>query len=405
VSIRLYSVYPLAGVLLMTSPNEEFFLIIGGANSESTTSRITAEGLHYQRKLLNSRPENWQTIVELLADPRLKAVIMVLTGNDYDRMLRKGYLTIGEEMLDSLLKVPHVVFVHEQVFFTEHERSNSADQPHYEPPTNSSTTLNWYDDMTPDEFFGEVPEEIRSTVNGMLSTRQVNVLPYRTNAERSIMAGRFIEDLDRHMLFRVYIPSGRLYAEEASVLLGLFRDWLNQTGRDSIRQDGYATPSGQVYEFFGEKPQQAAELSRQFQDFSDFLDSCGSAPDDARDGLVSAGVEPIVAEQMVARYAKAGRRLQLDLRQTREQRLLSLRHQLEAELLGDDTEALAPIVDWLNRLVPDIGGSLLAALGPDGRVRGRSTGRRDCPRCNTNRPVNAATERSAARAAWRCAKP
>ena len=38
--------------------------------------------------------------------------------------------------------------------------------------------------------------------------------------------------------------------------------------------------------------------------------------------------------------------------------------------------------------------------GPD---PARSTGHRDCPRCNTNRPANAVTERSAAKAVWRCA--
>ncbi|KWX19662.1 hypothetical protein AFM11_34565 [Mycolicibacterium wolinskyi] len=174
--------------------------------------------------------------------------------------------------------------------------------------------LHWYDEMSSDDFFGEISDDVRTAVNTMLNRRQINVLPYRTNAERSIMAGKFIEDLDRHMLFRVYIPAGRLYAEEASTLLGLFRDWLNQTGRDAIRQDGYTTPAGHVYEFFGEKSQQAWELSRQFSDFSDFLESCHSAPEAALDGLLSAGVEPVVADQMVAKYAKAGRRLQLDLR-------------------------------------------------------------------------------------------
>ncbi len=40
-----------------------------------------------------------------------------------------------------------------------------------------------------------------------------------------------------------------------------------------------------------------------------------------------------------------------------------------------------------------------------GQAPGRSTGPRDSHRCNTNPPVNAVTERSAARAAWRCAEP
>lgn len=345
----------------MPLPDEEFFLLIGGANSESTTSRITTEGLHYRRKLLYSRPENWRAIIELLENAQLKAVITVLTGNDYERFLREGYENVGSDLLDALSKVPHVVFIHEKVFFAENERS---DEPVKESPAtpNSGMIFHWYDEMSSDEFFGEISDDVRTAVNTMLNSRRMNVLPYRTNAERSIMAGKFIEDLDRHMLFRVYIPAGRLYAEEASTLLGLFRDWLNQTGRDAIRQDGYTTPAGHVYEFFGEKSQQAGELSRQFSDFSDFLESCHSAPEAALDGLLLAGVEPVVADQMVAKYAKAGRRLQLDLRQTREQRLLSLRHQLESELLGDDGE-VAGAADWLARIVPDSRNSPAALLG------------------------------------------
>lgn len=346
----------------MPSTGDEFFLLVGGASSESTTSRITTEGHRYRRKLLDSRAENWRVITELIRDPQLKAVIMVLNRNDYERFLLDDYLTAGNEMLDALQNVPHVIFVHEQVFFAEHERSRESSQNTVDAPLTSTEPVRWYDIMTPEEFFGEVSDETRSAINSSLTSRQLNVLPYRTNAERSIMAGKFLADLDRHMLFRVYIPAGRLYAEEASTLIGLFRDWLNQTGRDSIRQDGYTTPSGHVYEFFGEKPQQAAELSRQFSDFSDFLDSCSSAPETAADGLVAAGVEPMIADQMVAKYAKAGRRLQLDLRQTREQRLLSLRHQMESELLCDDL-ATERVGSWLSQVVPDAASARVAVLG------------------------------------------
>ena len=40
-----------------------------------------------------------------------------------------------------------------------------------------------------------------------------------------------------------------------------------------------------------------------------------------------------------------------------------------------------------------------------GQDPGRCIGRRDSHPCNTNPPVNAVTERSAARAVWRCAEP
>jgi hypothetical protein len=261
--------------------------------------------------LLQSKPENWHQILGLLRAPTLQALLATLTVDDYERMLLPGYETVSREVLDAIAAVPHVVFVHEAVFFSDEER------PSGEGDTGNDDEYDPFGYMPPEEYFGKVPAEVRRQVNEMLTEREINVVPYRTNAERSILATAFLDDHERHLLFRIYVPSGRLYAKEADTLLGLFREWLSQTGRNAIRQDGYRTAAGQVYEFFASHAQEAGDLTRQFQDFSNFLEACVDRPESAKAQLEAAGVENRAANQLVSRYGKATRRLYLDLRQTR----------------------------------------------------------------------------------------
>lgn len=346
----------------MRVPPEQFFLFLGATDSESATSRLRTDGRVYRKKMLQSRPANWRQILDLLRASTLQGVLATLTGTDYERILTPDYAPLSRELLDAIAAVPHIVFIHEAVFLSDNERPSVDDED--ADGSEAEDEYDLYGFMSPEEYFGKVPEDVRRRVNEMLSTRDINVVPYRTNAERSVLATAFLDDHERHLLFRIYVPSGRLYASEADTLLGLFRDWLSQTGRNAVRQDGYRTPAGQVYEFFGSHAQGAADLTRQFQDFSEFLDACVDRPDYAVAQLESTGVESRVANELVARYGKATRRLHLDLRQAREQRLLSLRHELEAELLDRGGMGPTELLPLLEALIPPVGAPGLEILAP-----------------------------------------
>ena len=70
--------------------------------------------------------------------------------------------------------------------------------------------------------------------------------PGRSLGDSQSAAASSVNDdiTDPNLLFRVYIPSERLYAAEAGRLLDLFRDWLATTRGHGIRQSGYRTASG-----------------------------------------------------------------------------------------------------------------------------------------------------------------
>lgn len=156
------------------------------------------------------------------------------------------------------------------------------------------------------------------------------------------------------------VTPGRLYADEADRLLDLFQEWLGATGRASVRRDGYRTGSGQVYEFFGSEPSSNGELERQFADFSSFLDLCVTDATAANTRLKEVGVTPDRAATMTSRYAREARRLSLDLRHAREDRILQLSHSFENDVLNEGDMDWKPV---LERLIP-AAGDIVQVLAP-----------------------------------------
>lgn len=333
----------------------DYFLFVGTADTESATTKLRANGAIYRKKLLNSKPENWVEIVSMVSSPLNRGTLIVLNGSDYATICSSDYEEVARALLNALVGRPHVIFIHEAVFLTDDQRA-AAEGEHVDRANLVDVNPRFTDDdyfgMSREDFFGSVPEETRTRVNFMLRERGLHVVPYRTNVERSIIASGFLEDNERHLLFRLYVPSGRLYAQEAESLLSLFREWLGQTGRSGVRQEGYSTTAGQVFEFFSAEGEPEGGLTRYFEDFSAFLDICMSSPETAEGQLAASGVEQHAATAIVSRFATRARRLTLDLKQRREERILSLKHHFENVMLETGELEGQALTTTLNELLP-----------------------------------------------------
>jgi hypothetical protein len=136
------------------------------------------------------------------------------------------------------------------------------------------------------------------------------------------------------LLFRIYIPTERLYADEADRMLGLFRDWLNVTRGPGVRQSGYRTAAGSFYEFHADRSAARWDRDEDFAEFSRFLRLCSTDPSSAIDALASATLGPVHRADFVARFGREVRRLQVDLTHERERRILAIRHDLEEQLVA-----------------------------------------------------------------------
>jgi hypothetical protein len=341
----------------VTDRKDPFFLFIGSMGPDTATSSLKASGIHYKWKRLESLPHNWKQIIEYLQDPVLIGVVVKLTSQNYESMVATKYASAALDIIESLGKVRHIVFVHESVLRGIDERPKLPDDPDHYMYLEYITSP-----------FRPPEEEARLQVNRLLDEYEINIVPYRTNAEMSVLALAFINENEKNLLFRVYIPSGRLWAAEADRLLSLFRDWLSEAKHQRVRQDGYRTRQGQVYEFFGEESLTPDELSHEFADFSRFLDLCLARPEDATRVLVRSGLNQGAANSLVERYAKDVRRLNVDVKHERERRMLSIRHRLESEILealNEQSPEWTSLGELLEVFVPQAPTrSLVLAPGP-----------------------------------------
>jgi hypothetical protein len=305
-----------------------FVLIIGGTAPEGVISHLRTTGRYYTRKRLDSSPKNWESIIELAQRDTCSGAVVKLTSRGYATMVREDYEKVADRLLAALGEVPHIVFVHESVL-TGREVDIEPGEP------DEDDLFDEYDDYGEylRSLFTPPEEETRLAVNEKLDANRINVVPYRTNAEMGVLAAAFVEDSQNNLLLRIYVPKGRLYATEADRLLTLFCDWVGDVKGQRVRQDGYKTPSGRVYEVFGDGDLASSNLSLEFGTFSRFLDLCVEEPAEAVESLIGEGVQRDAAEDIVRRYGKESKRLDLDLQQALESRTLSIRHRLQSELL------------------------------------------------------------------------
>ncbi|MFF5215423.1 hypothetical protein [Micromonospora sp. NPDC000442] len=340
--------------VVLTIPDAQFFLFLGSKAAESSTSRLKASNLLYVWKRLESSPENWRKILAHLESSKLLGVLAQLTSNNINFMIADPYRTLAERLFQALGRTRSVVFIHESIIAPP----SAAPQATWESveltevPTEKIGGFDPYIHWDAAEFFSPPKPAALKFVTDALRECDVNVMPYKTNAELSLLAWRFIEQADKQLLFRVYIPKGRLWSAEADKLLSLFRDWLGQVKGSRVRQDGYSTPQGQVYEFYGEDDSPLG-LTDQFGEFSDFLNDCLDRPEEAARSLDLQRLSAADVGDIVSRYSKEARRLKIDLRHAREAKILSLRHRLEDELaeVGVSDKEIARISE---EIVPPI---------------------------------------------------
>jgi hypothetical protein len=197
-------------------------------------------------------------------------------------------------------------------------------------------------------------ERVNQRVTSMVLSRPYvlaarSILEDRSQAQTDSSHSEETDEAD--LLFRVYIPSERLYAAEASRLLSLFHDWLITTRGQGVRQSSYRTTSGDMYEFFADASVVQPDLREEFDSFSDFLTLCAENPTVAADLLTSTGLDRASCADLVARFGREVQRLQIDLRHEREQRVLTIRHSLEDQLLENGIDLQAIPTGQLNTMI------------------------------------------------------
>lgn len=337
-------------LLVPADPTEPLVLVIGTITSDGVMSVLKTSGREYRLKRLESSVRNWVTICELFEQYKVRAVLLKLTGEVYENLADADYATARDTLLRHVATVPHAIFAYEDLL-SDIEVPPAEREPEAEMSGNADEHRWHY------VRFHEPSVEVRKTVNAILRDRGLNVIGYRTNAELTVLASTFISDAEEGLLFRLYVPSGRIYASEIDKLLQLFRDYLSRIGHESVRLHQQRTSNGIVYEYFGGnedlapgQPLAQTSLTTAFEDFARILDLASSNPQQAEELLRNKNIEPAEITQILTKYSKEARRIYVDMKHQREQKMLGVRQRCESELVEVfpreiSTEVIDQLVD------------------------------------------------------------
>jgi hypothetical protein len=265
-------------------------------------------------------------------------VLGKLTGDVYEYLVSPDYEPVSSELLKAIAVRPHRLFAYEDLVASK--ESDEDDDFHYSRP----------------------PVEVLKEANEMLRIHGLDVLPYRKRAEVTVSAQSFLEEIHEGLLFRLYVPSGRLWGDQMGQLLSLFKDYLTKVAGLNVRLDQQSTTKGVIYAFHGvnlaAEDNDSKKLTKHFEDFTRLTDLCATDPSAATEVLKGTGANAREITQIISRYSKEIRRLQLDLKHAREEKILSIRHRLESELVDVVQLAQQGLIEaTVNALIPEVVGS------------------------------------------------
>lgn len=322
-----------------------FFLFLGDSDREGATSKLQAAGWEYRKKRLESSTENWQTIFDIIKEENPIGILAKFTSQTYKVMIQPQHAAVVKTLFSLLRERSHVIFIHESVFSGKVEESTVDDAAEDDEYFH-----------TPSGYFQPPSTETRQAINFLMEEHDLNTVVYKRNAEMTVMASSFIDQNERNLIFRIYVPVGRLWAKEAEKVLHLFRDYLAKVSGLKVRQDQYSTYQGVVYELFGDHALDPALIPREFSQFSEFMAMCVADPARASTLLVDKRIDQRVVSEIVDRYSKEARRLQVDLRHDRERKILSIRQRMESELVDVVGSQISPeeLQSCIDSIVPSV---------------------------------------------------
>lgn len=322
-------------------PAKPLVLLLGWVDHEGILSSLKASGRQYKKKLLDSLPKNWESTVDLFSQYKVTAVVGKVPAHVLSLVMDERYLDVREDLLTAIGAIPNQIFIFEDILEGEQK------------------------DRFRDEYRSYPSNEVMQDAIIFLRKHGIQILPYTTRAEVTVLAEAFLDDVDKNLIFRMYVPKGRLWAAEADRFLQLFQDYVTGIERLEVRLDQKRTEHGVIYEFHGHPPVGQNNLEADFQEFSRIMALFEVDSDAAAKLLAEKGPNARDIARLIAKYSKEAKRLQLDIRHEAEAKSLSIRHRLESELVELDptNQEWQQIQTLINAAVPrssSLSGDVLA---------------------------------------------
>ncbi len=178
-----------------------------------------------------------------------------------------------------------------------------------------------------------------------MQTSGVELVPYKKKTEISLRVHHFLDELDRGVIFHLYVPNGRYQEDQLASFLRLFESYLQRVEKLQFFIDTRRTLHGQIYEFKSKNTIiNSSEIEVAFSRFESFMSLCQNDQKKAEALLLRTGMNPSEASRLMTKYVKDYQRLLLDIEHERERKMLDLRQRLESEAfeLTHDTSLAVP---------------------------------------------------------------
>jgi len=313
-------------------PSKPLVLLLGWIDHEGILSSLKTSGRQYKKKILNSYPENWAATADLFDQYKISSVVGKLPAEVLQLMVNKKYHGVRERLFGAIGSVPNQIYLFEDILAGEQSDKFREEYKPYPAPAILEEALTF------------------------LRQHHIEVIPYARKAEVTVLADAFLDDTNKNLIFRLYMPTSRLWSGEADRFLQLFQDYLVKVEHLEVRLDQKRTEHGVVYEFHGQPSAGQHTLAPEFQEFSKLMALLQTDADAATALIASKGGNPKEVLQLVARYAKEARRLQLDIKHEAETKAIAIRHRLESELIEYDLspDEWAQLPALVSQAVPKI---------------------------------------------------
>ncbi|CAM3541647.1 hypothetical protein N5K37_13810 [Delftia tsuruhatensis] len=315
-------------------PDKPLVLLLGWVDHEGIVSSLKTSKRQYKKKLLTSRPENWDATADMFNEFEISSVVGKFSVDVLRLIVDKRYRQVRQRLFAAIGSVPNQVYLYEDILTGK--RQSEFDE----------------------EFMPYPARPILDEALEFLRQNNIEIIPYKRKAEVTVLADAFLDDSDKNLLFRLYMPSGRIWSEEADRFLRLFQDYMLKVDRLQVRLDQKRTEHGVVYEFHGKSPEGHRTLAPEFEEFSKLMNLFLADTNAAAELITTKGGNSAEISAVISRYAKEARRLEVDLRHSAENKALSIRQRLESDLLDFDItpEELRGISLAVSQAIPKIDG-------------------------------------------------
>ena len=317
---------------------ENYTLFLGGAAREGVTAKLTATNKKYKIKILDSSLKNWKSILDVFETYNIELVIAKLTNTSLNLFADESYKATADELLKKVSTIPNIFLSHESLLTGERTNYPENIEPKYSAEgtpnfdEEDAELENQFNNYMYDRIFEPPKYEVREHVINKFTKYGIDITPYKYNSELTLIATSFIEQNENNLIFRMYMPTGKIWADEAEKLLHLFRDYLHKISGLEVRQDQYKTNQGVVYELFSECDISPKAITKEFDEFSNLMDMCVANPEQATLLLDSKNLNKKEVFNIVEKYSREARRLHIDIKHERERKILNIKHKLEADL-------------------------------------------------------------------------